>query len=328
MNSIHKEKPLEKFASISNRIAQNPKLSAEALGLLTYLSSLPEAWEINVKQIEKRFSCGKARRIKMMKELEDQSHMIIVHLKIPGGYGGRQWMFFSNPDHVADFLKDNPDVSISRRTENPTVRKPDGLKTRPSYNKEDLNIKKEYNKEEPIQSHPCQEGQSVSGGDSSAVESEVAEQEHTKPEGRHETKPVRTRKPFIPPTVDEVVEYVRERDMKEIDPYKFHGYYADPEVDWKMNTGKRLKDWKRAVVSWRSRNTRPMWENDPAECLGAAKAPNWPLKNEYERIMRMDDSHMLDWYGVQGMIDDRGIPYSKEEIAPLHRQYWPKTFTK
>lgn len=57
---------------------------------------------------------------------------------------------------------------------------------------------------------------------------------------------------FVPPTLEEVRAYCKERNNK-IDPLKFFNYYADPSRNWTIN-GKRMKDWKCAMRGWESRN--------------------------------------------------------------------------
>lgn len=55
------------------------------------------------------------------------------------------------------------------------------------------------------------------------------------------------RKVFIPPTIDEVVEYVKQRGNK-IDPHKFYDYYS--VANWKDRDGKQVRNWKQKAVVW------------------------------------------------------------------------------
>lgn len=61
-----------------------------------------------------------------------------------------------------------------------------------------------------------------------------------------------TRKPFIPPTVEEVREYCTERG-KGIDPEEFVDFYTSKE--WMIGKDK-MKDWKAAVRTWEHREKR------------------------------------------------------------------------
>ena len=55
------------------------------------------------------------------------------------------------------------------------------------------------------------------------------------------------KKVFVPPTVDEVAEYCKERNNG-IDPEYFVAY--NENRDWKLSNGKKMKDWKLAIVTW------------------------------------------------------------------------------
>lgn len=63
------------------------------------------------------------------------------------------------------------------------------------------------------------------------------------------------RAPFVPPTIAEVREYIALRGS-DIDPVAFFSFYENR--DWRLNDGRRMKDWRLAVVTWerRDRNGR------------------------------------------------------------------------
>jgi hypothetical protein len=65
-------------------------------------------------------------------------------------------------------------------------------------------------------------------------------------------KPARA-KSFIPPTVEEVTAYCRERDNF-IDPQHFIDYYE--ARNWMLGKTK-MKDWKAAIRTWEQRNKKP-----------------------------------------------------------------------
>ena len=56
-----------------------------------------------------------------------------------------------------------------------------------------------------------------------------------------------TAKRFTPPTIDEIRQYCTERGNG-IDPEYFFTYYENR--DWKLSNGRKMKDWKLAVVTW------------------------------------------------------------------------------
>lgn len=61
---------------------------------------------------------------------------------------------------------------------------------------------------------------------------------------------------FIPPTPNEVANFVRSRDWSDPEGFAdyFISYYAAPQRDWCTSDGKKIRDWKRLVLSWESDN--------------------------------------------------------------------------
>lgn len=64
-------------------------------------------------------------------------------------------------------------------------------------------------------------------------------------------------KEFIPPTHDQVEEYVIDKQLC-IDPSKFIDWYS--KTDWKDNQGKTIQNWKNKLISWDARER----EKNPA----------------------------------------------------------------
>ena len=65
------------------------------------------------------------------------------------------------------------------------------------------------------------------------------------PEGVAKTPP--KKKAFVPPTLPEVQEYVKERGLM-IDPAAFFDYFTEGE--WKDSEGKPVKNWKQKALTW------------------------------------------------------------------------------
>lgn len=73
------------------------------------------------------------------------------------------------------------------------------------------------------------------------------------------------RNSFTAPTVDEIRQYCTERSNN-IDPEYFFTYYENR--DWKLSNGRKMKDWKLAVVTWEKNNfSRPT--NAPVKTVTA-----------------------------------------------------------
>lgn len=64
---------------------------------------------------------------------------------------------------------------------------------------------------------------------------------------KSEPKPKPKKKAFVPPTLPEVQEYVKERGLM-IDPAAFFDYFT--EGGWKDSEGKPVKNWKQKALTW------------------------------------------------------------------------------
>lgn len=58
--------------------------------------------------------------------------------------------------------------------------------------------------------------------------------------------------PFVPPTLAEVREYIEKVRRSPIDPVAFFAHYENN--DWRLSSGRRMKDWRLAVVTWERRD--------------------------------------------------------------------------
>ena len=61
------------------------------------------------------------------------------------------------------------------------------------------------------------------------------------------------RKRFIPPTLDDVKAYCRERNNL-VDPQKFFDYYE--QGGWKDSKGNPVKNWKQKLITWENKETK------------------------------------------------------------------------
>lgn len=77
------------YFSMARATAQDTNISYEALGLLTYLLSKPDSWEINIKDVAKRSTKYKA--YKMLRELRKAGYMKLEKEKGVGRFG--QWVY-------------------------------------------------------------------------------------------------------------------------------------------------------------------------------------------------------------------------------------------
>ena len=72
---IKKEEHKNNYTCISNEILQRKDLSMQAKGLLVYLLSLPEDWEIHKSEVWKHFSNGRDAVYRAFEELERKGYI-------------------------------------------------------------------------------------------------------------------------------------------------------------------------------------------------------------------------------------------------------------
>lgn len=81
-----------------------------------------------------------------------------------------------------------------------------------------------------------------------------------KPKPDPEPEPERNKKKrerFVPPTLDEVRAYCRQRNSS-VDPVQFYDYFtADPSRAWIDAKGQPVLNWKQKIVTWEKFNVTP-----------------------------------------------------------------------
>lgn len=55
------------------------------------------------------------------------------------------------------------------------------------------------------------------------------------------------RKKFMPPTLDEIILYIQEKQLK-VNGQKFYEYFT--EGNWKDSKGNQVKNWKQKLLTW------------------------------------------------------------------------------
>lgn len=74
--AIKKEKLHANFTMIPNSILRDSELPLDTIGLLAFLLSQPENWEVRATQIQKKFRIGREKRQRMYKQLKNAGHMV------------------------------------------------------------------------------------------------------------------------------------------------------------------------------------------------------------------------------------------------------------
>lgn len=85
-----------------------------------------------------------------------------------------------------------------------------------------------------------------------------------------------TRKKFVPPTLEEVSQYCRERSSP-VDPKKFWEYFSTPDSQgrtWIDSEGKPVRNWKQKLLTWEKFNPGKRQEPRGKPTLGTAEEIN------------------------------------------------------
>lgn len=128
MTSIIKCTRNREYAKISNTLLQNNKLSLKARGLMAYILSLPDTWEICVEHLHGNASDhdGRTAVTSALQELRIAGYM---HLeRISNQYGklaGMRWLAYDDPAENPYATHGN---QVSRLPENPSDGKPATIK--------------------------------------------------------------------------------------------------------------------------------------------------------------------------------------------------------
>lgn len=110
------------FVAVPNHVAQNSALSADALGVLVYLGSLPRGFLARVSSIQARFKIGKDKWQRIARELREAGAMIVEAVRGVGGrvVGKRVRVCWPRPAHETESRVSRPS---DRKPEKPTVGK-------------------------------------------------------------------------------------------------------------------------------------------------------------------------------------------------------------
>ena len=106
----------------------------------------------------------------------------------------------------------------------------------------------------------------------------------------HSTK-VSKKKEFIPPTLEEVKAYCKER-KNNVNPQRFFDHYA--VADWKDTNGKPVRNWKQKMISvWEKDDNKNSYQSNPIKHDWGSniqyKSPEELKKEELERQKFWDD---------------------------------------
>lgn len=100
--AIIRQAHTKQFVCLSNKLAQNNKLSLRARGLMAYLLSLPDHWQVHINHLVKEMKEGRHVIRETLQELKEAGY--VHHLKL-GFKDGWQYFVFEDP-HTEEQFKE------------------------------------------------------------------------------------------------------------------------------------------------------------------------------------------------------------------------------
>ena len=94
---IKKEEHKNNYTCITNDILQRKDMSMQAKGLLVYLLSLPEDWEIHKSEVWKHFSNGRDAVYRAFEELERKGYIQVKKFRDEKGRIQYQYTVYEEP---------------------------------------------------------------------------------------------------------------------------------------------------------------------------------------------------------------------------------------
>lgn len=89
----------------------------------------------------------------------------------------------------------------------------------------------------------------------------------------------RTSKQFVPPTLDEVKAYCKERNST-VDPVRFFTYFNTPNEDgqtWVDSKGMKVRNWKGKLVTWERNNKISGGKNERSNPEPSKQSSKWNI---------------------------------------------------
>ena len=214
------------YTIMSNAHFRERNMSLKAKGLLSLMLSLPEDWDYSVDGLVAICKENETAITSTLRELKEFGYLSITKLMPNETESGRI-------EYVYE-IYETPYQCKIQELENQGIEK-QGIENLPLVLQKEKSTKKE--KDIYIYSNSIEE-----------------ENTKEKKENIIKEKPHRTRKEFVPPTYEQVLEYAKIRGREDL-AKAFFDYYD--VGDWRDKTGEKVKIWKQKFVSWENRNAKP-----------------------------------------------------------------------
>ena len=256
-------KPSNNFERIhSSLIEENDCLT---IGVYCKVVRLGDTWNLNIRGLATKLDISPKRLRKIIVELESRGFVRRVPVKQENGkFNGWDYEFYSEP------VDDRTRAGRTDLAGNGLDGEPTSPKTDKSENGLDRKRVSEYiqttsNNRLQGEGGIAHTREGAAGSISPATEKDGQGEatlfddgrqasdggQAAQSQGKEKGKKSRAA-PFVPPTLAEVREYIEKVRRSPIDPVAFFAHYENN--DWRLSSGRRMKDWRLAVVSWERRD--------------------------------------------------------------------------
>jgi hypothetical protein len=216
------------YTIMSNTHFRERDMSLKAKGLLSLMLSLPSDWDYSVEGLVAICKENETAITSTLKELKMFGYLSVTKVMPNETKSGRI-------EYVYE-IYETPQRDNIQGIENQDLEKQD-LENLPLV----LQKEKSSKKEKDIY-----------------IYSNIIEEENTKDKKEKESikeKPHRTRKEFVPPTYEEVVEYAKSRGREDLAKVFYDGYSV---ADWYDSKGKKVLNWKQKfIMVWENNTPKP-----------------------------------------------------------------------
>ena len=215
--SVIKVNKTKDYTIMSNTHFRERDMSLKAKGLLSLMLSLPSDWDYSVEGLVAICKENETAITSTLKELKMFGYLSVTKVMPNETQSGRI-------EYVYEIFE-TPQRDNIQGIENQGVEK-QGIENLPLV----LQKEKSSKKEKDIYIY------------SNNIEEEITKD---KKENIIKEKPHRTRKEFVPPTYEEVVEYARSRGREDLAKPFFDGYSV---ADWYDSRGNKVLNWKQKFI--------------------------------------------------------------------------------
>lgn len=214
------------YTIMSNTHFREREMSLKAKGLLSLMLSLPSDWDYSVEGLVAICKENETAITSTLKELKMFGYLSVTKVMPNETKSGRI-------EYVYEIFE-TPQSDNIQGIENQGIEK-QGIENLPLVLQKEKSTKKEK--------------------DTYIYSNNIREEKNNKEKKESiKEKPHRTRKEFVPPTYEEVLEYAKSRGREDLAKVFYDGYSV---ADWHNSYGKKITNWKQTFIQvWERNNTK------------------------------------------------------------------------